>query len=576
MSPTATCSRSLPVEPRDRDARALDARDRHAAARRAPMRPLDIWMTAAEAAPLAQTGGLADVVRALPRALARRGHHVRVFLPAYGSIDRTPFRYDPEEDHLAVPVGVGRLPVRLLSRTADDGVRITLVQSEEMFARAGLYGPPGGDFPDNARRFALLAATVATLAARAPRTPDVLHGHDWHAALQPLLARFATAWRGRRPGTVQTIHNMGYQGHFGWEEIAWVAPPGPVRDAVFRTEGIEYRGGINYLKAALLYADRITAVSPRYAWEITTREGGFGLHDVAWRRGADLTGILNGADYERWDPARDPHIPERYDVSNLDRKETARRALRAAFGLATGAAGVGAAAANASAATGPAAGGGRRRGAARGTGKPRAAAAPAPMPPADGAAAAAAARPILGVVSRLVDQKGIDILLEASPMLMRSGADLVILGSGDRRIVDGLENLRRIHPDRVGVYIGFNEPLSHLIVAGSDLMLVPSRYEPCGLVQMHAMRYGTVPVVHRTGGLADTVRDEDGHPGRGTGFVFEAVDPWSLAHAVHRAMILRGRQPEAWRALQRRAMAEDFSWDRSAARYEELYAGLAG
>jgi starch synthase len=198
------------------------------------------------------------------------------------------------------------------------------------------------------------------------------------------------------------------------------------------------------------------------------------------------------------------------------------------------------------------------------------------MPAAGAVMPAAADRPILGVVSRLVDQKGIDILLEASPMLMRAGADLVILGSGDRRIVDGLENLRRIHPDRVGIYIGFNEALSHLIVAGSDLMLVPSRYEPCGLVQMHAMRYGTVPVVHHTGGLADTVRDEDGHPGRGTGFVFEGLDPWSLAHAVDRAMSLRGRQPEAWRALQRRAMAEDFSWDRSAARYEELYAGLAG
>jgi len=534
------------------------------------MRPLDIWITASEAAPLAQTGGLADVLRALPRALARRGHQVRVFLPAYGSIDRTRFRYDPDEDHLAVTVGVGRVPVRLLTRTAEDGVRITLVQSEEMFARAGLYGPPGGDFPDNARRFALLAATVATLAARAPRTPDILHGHDWQAALQPLLARFATAWRGRRPGTVQTIHNMGYQGHFGWEEIAWVAPPGPVRDAVFRTEGIEYRGGINYLKAALLYADRITAVSPRYAWEITTREGGFGLHDVAWRRGADLTGILNGADYEHWDPARDPHIPERYDVSTLDRKEAARRALRAAFGLAPGAV------MPAAGAITPAAGGGKGRGAAGSKGKRRTAAgaAPPPMPPAP--AAAAADRPIIGVVSRLVDQKGIDILLEASPLLMRAGVDLVVLGSGDQRIVDGLENLRRIHPERVGIYIGFNEALSHLIVAGSDLMLVPSRYEPCGLVQMHAMRYGTVPVVHSTGGLADTVRDEDGHPGRGTGFVFEGLDPWSLAHAVHRAMILRGRRPEAWRALQRRAMAEDFSWDRSAARYEELYAGLAG
>jgi starch synthase len=522
------------------------------------MKPLVIWMASAEVAPLAQTGGLADVLRALPRALARRGHRVRVFVPAYGTIDRRPFRYEPDEDHLAVPVGIGRVPVRLLSRTTADGVRLTLVESEEMFARAGFYGPPGGDYPDNARRFATLAATVATLAARAARPPDILHGHDWHAALLPLLARFAVGWRGRRPATVQTIHNMGYQGHFGWEEIAWVAPPGPVRDHVFRTEGIEYRGGINYLKAALLYADRITAVSPRYAWEITTSEGGFGLHDVAWRRGTALSGILNGADYERWDPARDPHIPERYDAATLARKEAARRALRAAFGLGGVTAG------------GRAAPGAKRRGASREAASP----AGAPPAPSRGGGAGPVDRPILGVVSRLVDQKGIDLVIEASPMLMHAGCDLVVLGSGDRRIVDGLENLRRIHPDRVGVYIGFNEPLSHLVVAGSDLLLVPSRYEPCGLVQMHAMRYGTLPVVHRTGGLADTVRDADEHPGRGTGFVFDHLDAGSLAHAVHRGMILRAREPGALAAMQQRAMAEDFSWESAAARYEALYAGL--
>src|SRR5262245_37050482 len=322
------------------------------------MTPLAIWMVASEAAPLAQTGGLADVLRALPRALARRGHQARVFLPAYGRIDHAPFAYDAGEDHLDVTAGVSRLPARLLSRVADDGVRITLVQCEELFAREGFYGPAGGDHPDNARRFAVLSAAVVGLAARAPRAPDVLHGHDWHAALLPLQARFATTWRGRRPAVVHTIHNMGYQGHFSWQDIDWVAPPGPVRDHVFRTEGIEYRGGINYLKAALLYADRVTAVSPRYAWEITTREGGFGLHDVARGRGGALVGILNGADYEHWDPSRDPHIPERYGVETLDRKGASRAALRQAFGI----------------------GGDRAAGA-----------------PND--------RPILGVVSRLVDQK---------------------------------------------------------------------------------------------------------------------------------------------------------------------------
>jgi len=499
------------------------------------MTRLDIWMAAAEVAPTAQTGGLADVLRALPAALARRGHAVRVLLPAYGRIDRAPFAYDAAEDHFDVPLGIGRVPVRFLSRTLPDGVRLTLVQCEELFGRDGLYGPPGGEFPDNARRFALFAAAVAALAARAPRTPDVLHGHDWHAALLPLYARRLVPFPGRRPATVLTIHNMGYQGRFGTNEIDWIVPPGEPRDPDL-PGSLEHDGDLNYLKAALVHADRLTAVSPRYAWEITTMEGGFGLHALAWWRRGELSGILNGADYERWDPARDPHLPERYDATTLERKETARAALRAAFGLA-----------------GPDTNGPAGPG-------PRA---PAPPP---------AVRPIVGVVSRLVEQKGIDLMLGAAPALLRAGADLIVLGSGEQPIVDGLERLRGAHPDRVGVYIGFNDALAHLVVAGSDLLVVPSRYEPCGLVQMHALRYGTIPVVRRTGGLADTVRDEGASPGQGNGFLFDEIDSDALAHAVHRALVLRARDASAWRALQRRAMAEDFSWDRSAAAYEQVYA----
>ena len=481
------------------------------------MTPLDIWMAAAEAAPVAQTGGLADVVRALPAALARRGHHVRVFLPAYGRIDRESFDYLPDEDHLDVALGIGRVPVRFLSRPQSDGVRLTLVQCEELFGRDGLYGTPDGDYPDNARRFALFAAAVTTLAARAPRTPDILHGHDWHAALLPLYARHLVPFPGRRPATVQTIHNMGYQGRFGTREVEWLAPRGARRDALLEGGSLEHDGDLNYLKASIVHADRLTAVSPRYAWEITTREGGFGLHALAWTRRGDLSGILNGADYERWDPSRDPNLPERYDASTLERgKEAARTALHKAFGLGD--------------------------------------------------------RPIVGVVSRLVGQKGIDLLLVAAPQLLRAGADLVVLGAGEQPIVDGLEGLRAAHPDRVGLFIGFDDALAHRVVAGSDLLLVPSRYEPCGLVQMHALRYGTIPIVRRTGGLADTVRDEGESPGRGNGFLFDDIDPGALAHAAQRALILRSRDADAWRALQQRAMAEDFSWDRSAAAYEEVYA----
>jgi starch synthase len=504
-------------------------------------------MVSAEMGPLAQTGGLADVVRALPPALARRGHRVRVFLPAYGRIDRRPFSSDPAEDHLAVPLGWSRVPVRFLSRDLKEGVRLTLVQSEELFGRDGLYGSPGGDYDDNDRRFTLLSRAVCELAARAAVPPDILHGHDWHASLVPLFARFSIPWRGRRPGTVQTIHNMGYQGRFGGEAIDWIAPPGPVRGAVFNEYGLAAGGDVNFLQGGLRYADKVTAVSPRYAWEITTPEGGFGLHEVAGYRGRDLVGILNGADYEHWDPSRDPHIAMPYDPSTIERKEECRKALRAAFGLEAG--------------TPPPAAKKTKGGAAA-------------KKPKKASATGVPDRPLLGVVSRLVDQKGIDVLVAAAPALIAAGADLIVLGSGDQRIVAGLERLRAEHPKNVGLFIGFNEPLSHQVVAGSDLLLVPSRYEPCGLVQMHAMRYGTIPVVHRTGGLADTVRDVDEHPGRGTGFVFDRIDPQSLAHATHRAMTLRASGREAWSALQHRAMAEDFSWDRAAASYEDLFAGI--
>ncbi|HEV8199533.1 MAG TPA: glycogen synthase [Candidatus Polarisedimenticolia bacterium] len=542
------------------------------------MRSLDIWMVSAEMSPLAQTGGLADVVRALPPALQRRGHRVRVFLPAYGRIDRRPFAYAPREDHLAVPLGWARVPVRFLSRDLKEGVRLTLVQSEELFGREGLYGPPGGDYDDNDRRFTLLSRAVCELAARAAAPPDILHGHDWHASLVPLFTRFAMPWRGRRPGTVQTIHNMGYQGRFGGDAIDWIAPPGPVRGAVFHEYGIEAGGDVNFLQGGLRYADKVTAVSPRYAWEITTREGGFGLHEVAAHRGRDLVGILNGADYEHWDPSRDPHIALPYDPSTIERKEECRKALRTAFGLGTGPAPP-ARPAGARTRVPQSLGAAARKSAARApkvtTSKKPAPGAIAPAAvPAPATDAEPADRPILGVVSRLVDQKGIDILVEAAPWLIGAGADLIVLGSGDQRIVSGLERLRAEHPRHVGIFIGFNEPLSHQVVAGSDLLLVPSRYEPCGLVQMHAMRYGTIPVVHRTGGLADTVRDVDEHPGRGTGFVFDRLDPGSLVHATHRGMTLRASGRQAWRALQHRAMAEDFSWDRAAASYEDLFAGI--
>jgi len=409
--------------------------------------------------------------------------------------------------------------VRFLSKNEATGVVTTLVVCEELFAREGVYGSPDAEYPDNPRRFALLSRAVCERARRAAAPPDVLHAHDWHAALVPLFARFTAGGR-KRPRTVLTIHNVGYQGKFDAAALAWLSPPDRARGEIAAPDGIEDHGGVNFLKAGLTCADRLTTVSPRHAREILTPAFGFGLDGLLRRREGVLTGILNGADYEIWNPARDERLPKTYGPKTLEWKEEAKRALLGRLGIA-----------------------------------------------ADG-------RPVVGVVGRLARQKGIDVLAAAAPALLSEGAGLAILGAGDPDIVASLQDLKERHPDRIAMRIGHDEDLAHLIVAGSDLLAVPSRYEPCGLVQMHALRYGTIPVVHGTGGLADTVRDESETPGRGTGFVFEPLTPDSLAGAMRRALALRLSDRSAWRALQRRAMAEDFSWVKAAGGYADLYRNL--
>jgi starch synthase len=473
-------------------------------------------MVAAEARPLAQTGGLADVLRALPDALARRGHAVRRILPAYGFIERSGF--SPESPEMAVPLGVAHAPARFLTRRETSGVLTTLLESWELFGRDGLYGPRGGEYPDNARRFAFLARAVFEWAQRRETPPGILHLHDWHAALVPLFARLLGAGA-KVPRTVLTIHNLGYQGQFGASDLEWLSLPEAARRAAFRVEGIEFFGGINFLKGGIVYSDALTTVSPTYAKEILTPELGCGLDGLLRWQIPKLRGILNGADYDLWNPAHDAALPRPYGPDSLEAKSEASLALRRGFNL------------------------------------------------------PAAARPILGVVSRIVYQKGIDLVAEAAEEIVEMGADLAILGSGEQGIVDQLERLRSRHPDRIALYIGYNEELSHLVIAGSDLLVIPSRYEPCGLTQMYAMRYGTMPVVTRTGGLSDTVKDASDIE-KGTGFFLESFSAAALTGAVRRALDLRRANPAGWRRLQRNAMAADFSWDLAASRYEDLYRSL--
>jgi starch synthase len=473
-------------------------------------------MVASEARPFAMTGGLADVLGSLPSALARLGHDVDVVLPRYRGVDAG----DP----------LGRLTVRIggqvehadVSGVRAGGARTLFVRHDAYFDREFLYGAIGRDYPDNPERFAFLGQ-AALAWAEADGTPyDVVHAHDWQAGLVPLYLRRAAAGRGGpSPATVFTIHNLAYQGVF---DASWLPRLGLEWD-MMRVTALEYWSRVSFLKAGIVFADLVTTVSPAYAAEILTPELGFGFDGILREREADLVGILNGIDYDLWDPWRDPHLPVPFRASKMQGKAAARRRLLEAFGL-------------------PRAPGGRRR-------------------------------PLVGLISRLVDQKGFDLLAEVMDVLPAMNATFVLLGSGESRYEDAWRALAERHPDRVGVRIGFDDALAHLIEGGSDLFLMPSRFEPCGLNQMFSQRYGTVPVVHATGGLRDTVRDAGGPDGEGTGFTFDDYTPAALLGALGRALVTF-EDRAAWRRIQQAGMRQDFSWDASAREYVKVYERAAG
>ncbi len=479
--------------------------------------PLSIWMVAAEVSPLAETGGLGEVLRALPSALARRGARARRFLPAYASIDRQGF--EPDGPAFALALGPDSVSVRLWSRADAPGLTTTLVEHDPAFGRAGIYGDREGDYPDNARRFALLCRAVCAAAQRAAEPPQILHAHDWPAGAVPLLARLGRAGT-PRPCTLFTIHNLSYQGLFEPAALRWLGLSDDEGAQVYQPfDGVEFYGQLSFMKAALVYADRITTVSPTHAREIQTPAFGAGLDGLLRRRAADLSGVLNGADYDSWNPARDPALRKRYDATTVAAgKRAAASALRRTLAL------------------------------------PR------------------SKRPIVGLLGRLVPQKGVDLVIEAIPSLLELGVDLVVLGDGLPELAARLERARAQHPRRVGLRLGYDRALARVLLAGSELMLMPSRYEPCGLTQIYAMRYGSIPVAHATGGLCDTIRDAD-RSSDGTGFLFETATAAELARGVERALQWRANA-ELWDALRQRAMREDFSWQRAAQAYEQLYALL--
>jgi starch synthase len=480
-----------------------------------------VLFVTAEAYPLAKTGGLADVSRALPIALARRGIDVRLLLPgyprAYTRIEkpRIVAKLDPILGIDDATLVAGMFP--------DVDLPVWLIDSPALFRRnGGLYQDQAGrDWPDNALRFAFLSHVAARLAMQQTRIawkPDVVHANDWHAGLLPLLLSLE---KGRRPSTVFTTHNMAFQGNFGSEVLPLIGVPA----SYHTTDGTEFYGQVSFLKAGLRYADRVTTVSPTYAREILTPDFGCGMDGVLRHRGTEFSGILNGIDDALWDPASDAHLPQTYRASDISGKRTCKATLQHELGL--------------------------------------------PVRP---------DTPLIGFVSRLTQQKMADTILSAIPWIAEQGAQLVVVGEGEPAIEAAMSEIQAKHPDHVAVTIGYDEPLAHRLQAGSDILLAPARFEPCGLTQLYALRYGTLPVVRRTGGLADTVVDADATAiadRTATGFVFDDTSMHGLISALGRALALY-EEPLTWRRLQLHAMAQDFSWDASAAKYIDLYSAVSG
>ena len=481
------------------------------------MRALKILFVAPEVEPFVKVGGLADMVGALPKELAKLGHDVRIICPAYGSVKRIgEWRALPE------PLGVEVGPAGMWARTwvtvlPGSAVPVYFLENNDFFARPEVYTSPWGACEDNDLRFAFLARGALALCLQLAWTPDVVHCHDWTTGLLPVMLN--TTLQGTplaAAATVFTIHNLEHQGYCDKRVINFARLPA----GELRPDSLESGGAVNLMKGGLYHSTKITTVSPTYAEEIKTPAGGFGLDAVLRFRGGDLLGIINGIDDESWDPARDRALPANFSAADLRGKASCKTRLQERFGLAQ---------------------------------DPRV--------------------PLFGVVSRLASQKGLDLLAAALPVIMdRMKVQLVLLGNGDAQMENTFKQAAQVYHGRVGAHIGFDGQLARLIQAGSDFFVMPSRSEPCGLTQMYAMRYGTLPVVRATGGLVDTVENFAEGQGRGTGFVFHDASALALFNTFGWACATYYDRPGEYAGLQQRAMAQDFSWRQSAAQYVQTYA----
>jgi starch synthase len=473
---------------------------------------MKVLNVASEVFPLVKTGGLADVAGALPAALARQDLKVIKLIPGYPAVMAALENYETVYSTDSLFGGAARL---LWGKAR--GLDLFVLDAPHLYDRPGnpYLGPDGKDWPDNSRRFAALAMIAAEIGRGlvADFVPEIIHCHDWQAGLVPAYVRY-----GGGPKTIMTVHNLAFQGHYPASIFGTLGLP----TAAFSIDGVEYFGGVGFLKAGLQCSDAITTVSPTYAREIMTVEDGMGLDGLLRARSPVVHGIVNGIDTDIWNPADDAHIAQTYTAKHLERREANKRAIEKRFGLESG----------------------------------------------EGL--------LYCIVSRLTLQKGMDLVANALPKLMELGGRLAILGSGDAALEGALKSAMVNYPGHVGIATSYDEPLSHLLQAGADAILIPSRFEPCGLTQLYGLRYGCVPVVARVGGLADTVVDANDaalSAHAATGIQFSPVTQEALEHALQRATALYDDK-RAWASLQQAGMKSDVSWTRSAARYAELYRAL--
>ncbi|MBI2845957.1 MAG: glycogen synthase GlgA [Chloroflexi bacterium] len=474
-------------------------------------RPLKILFLAAEVVPFAKTGGLADVAGSLPKALQALGQDIRISLPRYGRIDREKFGLRKVLDPFPVPLDNSQQPAEIWETSLEGLVPVYMVENQNLFDREGIYM-----YPDDAERFIFWSRASLEMLPRLNWIPDIIHTNDWHTALIPNWLKTVYRQSLPRTATLYTIHNLAYQGIFGHRvlEIAGVAEYG----FEYQPQMADLNRVVNFMGRGIQFADAVSTVSETYAREILTPEFGEGMDPLLRERKDRVFGILNGIDSQVLDPASDPHIAVHFDGQNLEPRVENKLALQKEAGLET-----------------------------------------------------SAQIPLVGMISRLTDQKGFDLLIQIlEPLLNNHSLQFVLLGTGEERYHQAFQNLARRFAGRVAVFLTFNTPLAQRIYAGSDIFLMPSRFEPCGLGQMIAMRYGSVPVVRRTGGLADTVQDFDPQHQEGTGFVFTAYEPMALYGALVRALETY-KHRDIWRSIMLRGMSQDFSWQASAQRYLDLY-----